>query len=187
VLGHLPERLVHRVADHLLAVIRVGPQEPAAHPELFAGEAHLVDRQLDRLHRQHRDAEQPLGVRLAVIGQPAVVGAAHRGGKARVLDGAREQAETGIEEGGVDAVGIHVHEGRERLPDRRRVEACPLRGSASWCYFAAAWNAGSLPMSRMSCWMTMVALRFAAICFMRSIEAIVAARSKLKLGTPLLS
>src|SRR5207247_8879387 len=38
VLGHRPERLVHRVADHLLAVIRVGPQEPAAHPELFAGE-----------------------------------------------------------------------------------------------------------------------------------------------------
>src|SRR5438445_6111812 len=51
VLGHLPERLVHRIADHLLAVIWVRPQEPAAHPELFTGEAHLVDRQLDRLHR----------------------------------------------------------------------------------------------------------------------------------------
>ena len=55
------------------------------------------------------------------------------------------------------------------------------------CYFAAAGNAGSLPMSRMSCWMTTVALRFATICFMRSIEATVAARSKLKLGTPPLS
>src|ERR1700704_3399170 len=115
VLGHLPERLVHRVVDHLLAVIRGGPQEPAAHPELFAGEAHLVDRQLDRLHRQHRDPEQALGVRLAVIGEPAIVGAAHRGGEAGILDGAREQADTRIEEGGVDAVGIHVDDARVRV------------------------------------------------------------------------
>src|SRR5262245_28236059 len=59
--------------------------------------------------------------------------------------------------------------------------------SSAWCYFAAAGNAGSLPMSRMSCWMMTVALRLAAICFIRSIEAIVAARSKLNHGTPLLS
>jgi hypothetical protein len=39
-------------------------------------------------------------------------------------------------------------------------------------------------MSRMSCWMMTVALRFATICFMRSIDATVAARSKLKCGTP---
>src|SRR2546425_1096254 len=114
-LGHRPERLVHRVADHLLAVIRVGAQEPAAHPEFFAGVAHLVDRQLDRLHRQHSDPEEALGIRLAVIGEPAVVGAAHRGGEAGILDGAREQAETRIEEGGVDAIGIHVHDARVRV------------------------------------------------------------------------
>src|SRR6267143_1333887 len=114
-LGHLPERLVHRVADHLLAVIRVGPQEPAAHPELFAGMAHLVGRQLDRLHRQHRDPEEALGIRLAVIGEPAVVGAAHPGGQAGILDGAGEQAETGIEEGGIDAVRIHVDDARVRV------------------------------------------------------------------------
>ena len=114
-LGHRPERLVHRVADHLLAVIRVGPQEPAAHPELFAGVAHLIDRQLDRLHRQHRDPEQALGIRLAVIGEPAVVGAAHPGGEAGILDGAGEQAETRIEEGGIDAVGIHVDDARVRV------------------------------------------------------------------------
>src|SRR5437773_3391905 len=115
VLGHRPERLVHRVADHLLAVIRVGPQEPAAHPEFFAGVAHLVDRQLDRLHREHRDPEEALGIRLTVIGEPAVIGAAHRGGQARVLDGAGEQAQTGIEERGVDAVGIHVDDARVRI------------------------------------------------------------------------
>src|SRR5712692_5116735 len=114
-LGHLPERLVHRVADHLLAVIRVGPQEPPAHPELFAGVAHLVDRQIDRLHRQQRDPEQAFGIRRAVVGEPAVVGAAHRGGKTRILDGAGEQAETWIEEDGIDAVGIHVDDARVRV------------------------------------------------------------------------
>jgi len=66
------------------------------------------------------------------------------------------------------------------------VRASPLT-RAVWRYFAAAGNAGSLPMSRMSCWMMTVALRFATICFMRSIEATVAARSKLNHGTPLLS
>src|ERR1051326_3238075 len=61
-LGHRPERLVHRIVHHLLAVIRIGSQEAAAHPELFAREAHLVDRELDRLHRQHRDAEETVGI-----------------------------------------------------------------------------------------------------------------------------
>src|SRR6202011_5662371 len=40
---------------------------------------------------------------------------AHRGGKARILDRAGEQAETGIEEGGIDAVGIHVDDARVRV------------------------------------------------------------------------
>ena len=51
-------------------------------------------------------------------------------------------------------------------------------------YFAATGNAGSLPMSRGSCWMMTVAFRLAAIFLMRSSEAIVSARSKLKDGTP---
>src|SRR5436309_5018006 len=54
-------------------------------------------------------------VRLAVIGKPAVVGVAHRGGEAGILDGAGEQAEARIEEGGVDAVGIHVDDARVRV------------------------------------------------------------------------
>ena len=44
-------------------------------------------------------------------------------------------------------------------------------------YFAAAGNAGSLPMSRESCWMMTVPFTFPTICFMRSIDASVAARS----------
>ena len=39
-------------------------------------------------------------------------------------------------------------------------------------------------MSRISCWMTTVAFRFAASFFKRSIDATVCARSALKLGTP---
>src|SRR5207245_2823830 len=255
---------------------------PAAHPELFTGEAHLVDRQLDRLHRQHRDPEQALGVRLAVIGKPAVVGVAHRGGEAGILDGAGEQAEARIEEGGVDAVGIHVDDARVRVETafasfgvfqgaglddalsgahgtqatdppritqqlafdaqaflaivvddeprpalaefgidvlvpqvegledvavgvdcvvlarhrpslRRRSNRCNTTVAAPgaraspltrrWYYFAAAGNAGSLPMSRMSCWMTRGALRFATSCFMPSNRVPVPARAKVKLAT----
>ena len=114
-LGHRPERLVYRVADHLVAVIRVRPQKPAAHPELFAGVAHLVDRELDRLHRQHRDPEQAVGIGLAVIGEPAIVGAAHPGREAGILDGAGEQPEARVEESGVDAVGIHVDDAGVRV------------------------------------------------------------------------
>jgi len=71
-LGNRPERLVHRIADHPVAVIRVRPQKPAAHAELFARVAHLIDRQLDRLHRQHSDPEEAVGVGFAVIGEPAI-------------------------------------------------------------------------------------------------------------------
>ena len=49
----------------------------------------------------------------------------------------------------------------------------PVRGD----YFAAAGKAGSLPMSRRSCWMITVAWRFAAIFFIRSSDATVCARS----------
>ena len=42
---------------------------------------------------------------------------------------------------------------------------------------AAIGNAGSLSMSRGSCWMITVAFRFFSICFMRCIEAMVSARS----------
>jgi hypothetical protein len=91
-------------------VIRVRPQEPAAHPERLASVAHLLDRELDRLHRQHRDPEQPVGVGLAVIGEPTVIGAAHRGREPGLLNGAGEQAEARVEESGVDPVGIHVND-----------------------------------------------------------------------------
>src|SRR5215467_1593979 len=51
-------------------------------------------------------------------------------------------------------------------------------------YFADAGNAGNLSMSRASCWMMTVALRFAAIFLRRSSDATVWARSKLNAGTP---
>jgi hypothetical protein len=38
-------------------VVGVGPQEAAAHAQFPASKLHLLDRVLDGLHRQHRDAE----------------------------------------------------------------------------------------------------------------------------------
>ena len=109
-----PERLVVRVVQ-LAVVVGIGPQEAAAEAELLAREAHLLDRRVDRLHRQHGDAEQAVGIGLAVVGEPAVVGAAHRGGEGGIADRAGEQAEAGIEEGGVDAVEIHVGDAGVRI------------------------------------------------------------------------
>ena len=70
---------------------------------------------LNRLHRQHCDAEQPIGVRLAVIGEPAVVGAAQCSGEIRIVDRAGEEPHARIEEGGVDAVEVHVGDALMRV------------------------------------------------------------------------
>src|SRR5262249_29776801 len=110
----MPERRIVRVVQHA-AVVGIRPQEAATHAELPAREAHLVDGRVDRLHRQHGNAEQAIGIRLAVVREPAVVGAAHRGGEWRILDGAREQPEARIQKRGVDAVQIHVGDARVRV------------------------------------------------------------------------
>src|SRR5262245_43619330 len=109
-----PEGLVVRVVEHA-AVVGIGPQESAAHAELFPREAHLLDGQGNRLHRQHRDAEQAIRIRLAVIGEPAVVRAAHRGGEGGFGHRAGEEADARIEEGGVDPVEVHVRNPRVRV------------------------------------------------------------------------
>ena len=76
----------------------------------------LVDDLLDRgLHRQHRRPEQPVGVRLAVIREPAVVGAAGRRRGVRVFHPAQEQSEARVEEGGVDSFAVHVDDARVRI------------------------------------------------------------------------
>ena len=115
VLGGSPERLVHRVVDRLVAVVRVRPDEGGLEAELFAHEAHLGDREIDILHRQHRHAEQPVRIGLAVIGEPAVIGTAHRGGELRIVDRAGEQPDARVKEGGIDTVGIHVRDARVRV------------------------------------------------------------------------
>ncbi len=107
--------LVHRVVDHLGAVIRVRPQKAGPETEVAAGECHLLDRMLDRLHRHHRDAEQPVRVGLAVIGEPAVVGAAQRARQLRVVHRAGEQPHARIKKGGVDAVEVHVGDALVRV------------------------------------------------------------------------
>jgi len=66
------------------------------------------------------------------------------------------------------------------------VESAPAAGvaGAGRRYFAAAGNDGSFAISRMSCWMMIVAFRFLAMPLTRSSDATVCARSKLKDGTP---
>ncbi len=118
ILGRRPERLVIRVVDHLV-VVGIGADEAGAEAEFLPREAHFGNREVDRLHRQHRDAEEAVGVGLAVIGEPAVVGAAGRGGQFGVVDRAGKEAEARIEKGGVDAVGIHVGDAGMRVEPAR--------------------------------------------------------------------
>src|SRR6516164_10699522 len=114
ILGRRPERLVIGMVDHLV-VVRVRPQKAATEAQFLLGKTHLGDREVDRLHRQHGDTEQTVGIGLAVIGEPAVIGPASRGSELRVMYRAGEQAEARIEEGGVDAVGIHVGDALVRI------------------------------------------------------------------------
>src|SRR6516162_7589955 len=107
VLGRGPEWLVIGVVYHLV-VVGVGPQKTAPEAQFLFRKTHLGDRQIDILHRQHRNAEQPIRIGLAIVGEPAVVGAAGRSGKLRIVDRAGKQPEAWIEKGGIDAVGIHV-------------------------------------------------------------------------------
>jgi hypothetical protein len=68
------------------------------------------------------------------------------------------------------------------LPANAHLDA-PSAASRLRHLVADAGNVGSLPTSRRSCWM-MTALRLAAICFRRSIDACDWERSLLKAGTP---
>src|SRR5215831_14878294 len=117
-LGRGPERFVIGVVDHLV-VVRVGAQERALEAELLSREAHLLDRVRHRWHWQHRHAEQPVGVGTAVIGKPAVIGAAQRGGEVGVVHGAGKEPHAWIEKGGVDAVEIHVGDALVRVEPAR--------------------------------------------------------------------
>ena len=115
ILGKRPKRRIHHIAQHLLAVIRVWPQETARHPKRLLRIAHFRHGIFDRLHRQHGHTEQAVGVRLTVIGQPAIVSAAHGGGEIGILDSAGKETEARIEKCGVDPVRIHVNDARVRV------------------------------------------------------------------------
>src|SRR2546429_6384760 len=61
-----PERIIGRVPCHPI-VIRIGAQEAPTHAQYLAGKAHLLDRRVDGLHRQHRYREEAIGIRRTVI------------------------------------------------------------------------------------------------------------------------
>jgi hypothetical protein len=85
-------------------VIRVRPQKTTAHQELFAGVAHLLDRELDRLHRKHRHPEQTVRLWPAVISGSTGGGTAHRCGEFRAFHRAGELVEARAQESGVNSV-----------------------------------------------------------------------------------
>jgi hypothetical protein len=68
---------------------------------------------------KHRHPKQPIGVRLAVIGEPAVVGAIQRRREFRVLDPAEAEAEARIQERSVDTVEVHVGDALVRVETAR--------------------------------------------------------------------
>src|SRR5262249_49937689 len=68
----------------------------------------MRDGKIKILNGRHGNDEKQKRIRLAIVGEQAVVGAAGRGGKLRIVDRAGKQPETWIEKGGIDAVGIHV-------------------------------------------------------------------------------
>ena len=81
----------------------------------FRGRASgFLDRQIDGLDREHRGPAQPLRRRPAVLGAPAVVGAAAGRKQLGVAELAAEQlaADGGIQDLHVDALAVHVLEPR---------------------------------------------------------------------------
>src|SRR5262249_62070454 len=96
-------------------VVRIGPEESAAHAELLPGEAHLLNGQGDRLHRQHGDTEEAVWIGTAVVGEPAIVGSAHGRREPRIVDRAAEETDARIKERSVDAVQVHVRNSRVRV------------------------------------------------------------------------
>ncbi len=98
-----PQRIVGAVVE-LAVVVTIGAHEP-----------HLLDREFHRLHRQHRNAEQPVRVGLAEIGHPAVVGAETRAGEVRLLDRPHPQAHRRVQEDGVNTVEVQIRDARVRI------------------------------------------------------------------------
>jgi hypothetical protein len=56
-----------------------------------------------------------VGIGLAVIGEPPVIGAAHRSRQHRIMHRAGEQPHARVQKGGVDAVQIHIRDALMRV------------------------------------------------------------------------
>src|SRR5690348_6067516 len=97
------------------APVRIGTNEAGAVSQLLRRETQFLHGALDRLHWQHRRAEKPIRVRLAVIREPSVVRTASRRREFGVIHPAEKQAEARIEERRVDSLGVHIGDSRMRV------------------------------------------------------------------------
>ena len=100
------------------ALDRVRPHEHGAEPELLDRTSGFFDRVANVVRRDHPGSEQALGIGLAVVVQPVVVGPRDGGGERRVqvVDRLGEQPARGIDDGDVDAFGVHRIELRPTVP-----------------------------------------------------------------------
>ena len=106
-LGGIPQRVVGAVAQGA-AETGVGAHESRHEAELGDGAAQLLRRGNGVLEWEHGRAEETAVVRRGVGGEPVVVGPGQADRRGRVRDGGEVQPDRGVEDGLVDALGVHV-------------------------------------------------------------------------------
>src|SRR3989475_241179 len=111
ILERRPQRLVVGIVP-VAPVHLVRPKEHAAEAELSRGAPDLAHGIVDVERGDHPGPEQPLGVLLAKLVEPVVVGPRHGGREPwlHVRDREREQSARGVDHRDIDAFGVHGFE-----------------------------------------------------------------------------
>ncbi len=114
-LGNVPHDVVVAGRERAAAT-GVGADEPADEAELRHRPPQLPGRGGRVLQWQHRCPEEPPRVSGAVGGHPVVIGGGQRGRGGGIIDDGEVQPDRGVQDGLVDALGIHVAQPRHRIP-----------------------------------------------------------------------
>ena len=108
--GGLPERVVVRVVQLLVAAVGGGSEHHRLEAEFLDAPSHLDDRRVVVLERHDADSVETVGRGGAVVAQPVVVGATRRAEQFGVVDPREHRG--GVEDRDVDALVIHVDQSR---------------------------------------------------------------------------